>query len=138
MTAASPRDLVLVDTSAWIDFFSRRGSRTLKARLRRLLDDDNVATTGPVVLELLQGCRSEPEREQLERYFRALHWLPVEDRHWYSAGAMAFRLRRRGITVSAVDAVIATVADSHGCSLLQQDRDFEHIARYTGLRLVDG
>ena len=70
MTAAGPRDLVLVDTSAWIDFFSRTGSRTLKARLRRLLDGDNVATTGPVVLELLQGCRSEPEREQLERYFR--------------------------------------------------------------------
>lgn len=134
---AGPRDLVLVDTSAWISFFARTGSHTLKARLQRLLDDDHVATTGPVVLELLQGCRSEPERGRLEQYLRALHWLPVEDRHWYSAGAMAFRLRRRGITVSAVDAVIAAVADSHGCFQLQQDRDFQHIARHTGLRLVD-
>ena len=132
------RDLVLVDTSAWISFFSRTGSNALKARLQHLLDDDDVATTGPVVLEVLQGCRSEPERERLEQYLRALHWLPVEDYHWYAAGAMAFRLRRRGITVSAVDAVIATVADSNGCSLLQQDRDFEHIARHTGLRLVEG
>jgi len=137
LTAAGARDLVLVDTSAWIAFFSRTGARTLKAQLQRLLDDDSVATTGPVVLELLQGCRSEPEREQLERYLRALHWLPVEDRHWYLAGTMAFRLRRRGITVSAVDAVIATVVDSHGCSLLQQDQDFQHIARHTGPRLLD-
>jgi hypothetical protein len=37
-----------------------------------------VASTGPVVLELLQGCRSEPERGRLEQYLRALHRLPME------------------------------------------------------------
>jgi len=29
------------------------------------------------------------------------------------------------------------VVDSHGCSLLQQDQDFQHIARHTGPRLLD-
>lgn len=33
----------------------------------------NPAITGPVVLDLLQGCRSEPEPGRLEQYLRALH-----------------------------------------------------------------
>ena len=114
---AGPRDLVLVDTSAWITFFSRTGSHTLKARLQRLLDDDHVATTGPVVLELLQGCRSEPERGRLEQYLRALHWLPVEDRHWYSAGAMALEASR--LTIHRVS-VMQQVAAKASAAMTKQ------------------
>jgi len=136
MTADEPQDVVLVDTSIWIDFFARSGPRSVKDALAALLENDQVATAGPIVLEVLQGCRSAPERPRLEQNLRALHWLPVEDRHWYLAGTMAFRLRRRGVTVSSVDALIATLAESSGCPLLQHDRDFVLIARHTGLRLL--
>lgn len=136
MSPAHRPGAVLVDTSAWISFFSRTGSAAIKRRIGTLLDDDQVATAGPVVLELLQGCRSAAERTQIEGHLRALRWLPVEDRHWYLAGATAFALRRVGVTVGAVDAVIATLAESYGCPLLQQDGDFEHIARHTRLQLI--
>ena len=136
MNPAARRDLVLVDTSAWIGFFAKSGHDAIKTRLMALLDHDQVATAGPIVLELLQGCRSLEERAQLEHMLEALHWLATEDRHWFEAGKQAFALRRAGITVSAIDALIATLADSYGCSLLQQDRDFEHISRHTRLRLV--
>lgn len=135
--SAAERGLVLVDTSAWVGFFAKRGYEEIKACLAVLLDQDRVATAGPIALELLQGCRSLEERAQLAQKLRALHWLAAEDRHWYQAGEQAFVLRRAGLTVSAIDALIATLAESYGCALLQRDRDFEQIARHTSLRLVN-
>jgi len=128
---------VLVDTSAWISFFAKSGYPEIKELLKSLLDEDRVATAGPIVLEILQGCRSVKERQRMEELFRALHWLITEEHHWYQAGQTAFALRRQGITVSAVDALIATLAESHGCPLLHRDTDFKHIARHTGLRFPE-
>ncbi|MEK6617134.1 MAG: PIN domain-containing protein [Nitrospirota bacterium] len=136
MSSAAQGKLVLVDTSAWIGFFARTGYSELKARLKKLLDDDHVATAGPIALELLQGCRSTEERTQLERRLRALHWLSTEDRHWFLAGETAFALRRDGITVSAIDALIAILAKAYDCALLHRDSDFDLIARHTPLHLL--
>jgi len=136
MSPAAPAKLVLVDTSAWIGFFARTGYPDLKTRLKKLLDEDRVATAGPIVLELLQGCRSSEERTQLERHLRALHWLATEDRHWFLAGETAFALRRDGITVSAIDALIAVLTTVYDCALLHRDSDFDLIARHTPLHLL--
>lgn len=129
--------LVLVDTSAWICFFVRSGHPDIKACLARLLDENRVAIAGPIVLELLQGCRSEGEREKLEARFRGLHWLPLDDQHWYEAGRLAFALRRVGITVGAIDALIATLSKANHTALLQRDSDFLRIARHTKLLLLN-
>jgi len=88
------------------------------------------------MLELLQGCRSMAERAQIQERLEALHWLATEGHHWRMAGLMAFDLRRAGVTAGAVDALIAVLAQSYGCSLLHQDSDFGHISRHTGLRLL--
>jgi predicted nucleic acid-binding protein len=50
---------------------------------------------------------------------------------------LAFSLRRKGVTVSAIEILIATLADDYGCALLQRDSDFELIARNTDLHLVE-
>jgi predicted nucleic acid-binding protein len=128
---------VLVDTSAWICFFAKSGYAEIKARLRELLDNDQVATAGPIALELLQGCRSSEERALLEEKLKALHWLSTQDQHWYTAGGLAFALRCKGVTVSAIDVLIATLAEDYGCALLQRDSDFGLIAQNTDLRLVE-
>jgi len=129
--------LVLVDTSAWICFFAKAGYLDIKACLTLLLDENRVAIAGPIVLELLQGCRSEAEREKLESRFQGLHWLPLEDRHWYEAGRLAFALRRIGVTVGAIDALIATLSEANHIPLLQRERDFARIAQHTRLLLLD-
>jgi predicted nucleic acid-binding protein len=129
--------LVLVDTSAWIGFFARSGYIGVKARLKMLLEDDQAATAGPIVLELLQGCRSVQERVLLEERLQALHWLDTQTSHWFAAGRTFFALRRAGVTVAAIDVLIATLAEAHGCGLLQLDRDFERIARHTELHLIE-
>jgi hypothetical protein len=127
------KDLVLIDTSGWICFFSRRGFAEMKERISILLDEDRVAIAGPILSELIQGTRNEEEKEKTNGYVKGLHWLPVTDDHWHQSAECAFQLRRKGITCSAIDVLIATLAMDHECSLLHKDSDFDRIARYSSL-----
>ncbi|MCG8606631.1 PIN domain nuclease [bacterium] len=129
------KHLVLVDTSAWICFFARRGFSDIKQSMTTLLQNDLIAITGPIFLELIQGTRSEKERKETESRLQALHWLSIDDAHWDQAAQLAFRLRRKGITVSAIDAIIAVVALDHSCMLLHCDTDFNMIAEHSELRI---
>jgi predicted nucleic acid-binding protein len=127
-------DLVLVDTSAWICFFSRRRFEDIKKTLCTLLDEDRVAIAGPILVELIQGTRTAEEKETIKTLTRGIHWLSVSDDHWHKAAEMAFALRRRGITSSAIDTLIAILAIDHGCVLLQKDSHFDLIARKSALK----
>lgn len=107
----------------------------MKRSISALLDEDRVATAGPVLVEILQGCRTETESREIEECLAGVVWLPVDEGDWRQAGHLSFSLRRKGVTVSAIDALIATVAMSHGCSLLHLDQDYVHIARHSELSL---
>ena len=127
-------DLVLIDTSGWICFFSRRGFEEIKKSISTLLDEDRAAIAGPILVELIQGTRTVEEKETIKRLFRGVHWLSVSDDHWHKAAEMAFDLRRKGITSSAIDTLIATLAIEYRCSLLHKDSHFELIARNSSLK----
>jgi len=127
-------DLVLIDTSGWICFFSRRGFEEIKKIISTLLDEDKAAIVGPILVELIQGTRTVEEKETIKRLFRGIHWLSVTDDHWHKSAEMAFDLRRKGITSSTIDTLIATLAIEYRCSLLHKDSHFELIARNSPLK----
>ena len=127
------KDLVLIDTSGWICFFSRRGFEDIKKTLSTFLDEDRAATAGPILVELIQGTRTVEEKETIKRLFRGVHWLSVSDDHWHKAAELAFVLRRKGVTSSAIDTLIATLAIDYRCLLLHKDSHFELIARNSPL-----
>jgi len=132
---AAPGNLVLVDTSAWICFFARKNFAALKNCITALLRQDLVAIAGPMLLELVQGTRNDKERTETEARLRALHWLNMEERHWWRGADLSFTLRRKGITISAIDAIIASVAIDYSCQLLHYDSDFELIAQHSDLKI---
>ena len=127
-------DLVLVDTSAWICFFSRRGFEDIKKTLSTLLDEDRAAIAGPILVELIQGTRTTDEKETIKKLIRGIHWLSVSDDHWHKAAEMAFALRRKGVTSSAIDTLIAILAIDYRCLLLHKDSHFELIAGNSSLK----
>lgn len=128
---------VVVDTSGWICFFARKGFPEIKRAISNLLDEDRVATTGPIFLELIQGTRTHEEREDTTHRLKALHWLKITDEHWHQASGLAFDLRRKGVTVSAIDAIIVTLTIDYNCELLHHDDDYDLIAKYSSLRVFD-
>lgn len=121
---------VFVDTSAWICFFARKGFPEIKTALSTLLDENRVAVAGPVVIELIQGCRSLREKMDVEDCLQGLRWLQVTDNHWSLAANLAFALRRKGVTVSAMDALIATITIDYTCLLLHRDHDYGFITEH--------
>lgn len=129
--------MILVDTSAWVEFLRATGSPT-HARLRALLESDEpLATTEVVVMELLAGAKDGAHLDRLRRavlgrcQVLAGHGLTDHER----AAEIYRRCRTRGATVRAiVDCLIAAVAIRTGVTLLHADQDFEQIARHSRLR----
>ncbi len=122
--------LVLIDTSAWICFFARRGYPEIKDAVGRMLDENRAAIAGPIWVELIQGCRDESEKRTLERYLQGIHWLSIRDEHWRQAAHLAYDLRRKGITVAVTDTLIAVLTLDHQCTLLHRDRDYHLISKH--------
>ncbi len=118
--------MTLIDTSAWIEFFRRKGDPGIKALVRDLMAVKQAAYTCPVSFELLTGARKEELadlRSGLDLAFRII-LLPE---HWDQAGASNAALRARGINLPASDLLIATVAHSEKLPLLAKDAHFEMI-----------
>jgi predicted nucleic acid-binding protein len=126
--------LILVDTSVWIDFFSRSPGRA-GSELRRMIDEvEPFALTGVVVAEVLQGLTRDVNR--IERYLSL--WEMLEPRGFSTyreASAISRLARSKGISLTTIDTLIAAIALEHQASLFSLDKDFSRIARITALRL---
>lgn len=118
--------MVIADTSVWIPFFNRPNSRE-KQTLDLLIDADDVALVGIVLAELLQGCRSHQERDELKDGLLALPYLEVTQSTWVNAGAVSAGLLRKGITLPLSDLIIAALAIEHHCPVYSLDDHFRKI-----------
>jgi predicted nucleic acid-binding protein len=131
--------LILVDTSAWIEFLRASGSR-VHARLRELLlGGDELATTELVVMELLAGARDELHLGRLRRAVlgrcKLLKGHSLAD--YEEAAAIYRHCRSRGATIRQLnDCLIAAVAIRAGVPLLHADQDFELVARHCPLKMA--
>ena len=129
--------MILVDSSVWIDYL--RGLPTPHTdKLDTLLGATPLAIGDLILTEVLQGCGTDKEFNEVKRTLGALHLVTLGGPEVAVEAARNFRkLRSLGITVrKTVDTVIATrcILDRH--ELLHNDRDFEPFAKHLGLRCV--
>jgi predicted nucleic acid-binding protein len=125
--------LVLVDTSAWIDFF--RGAGPLVERVQDCIEDGTAAFCGPIITEVLRGCIKSKERNNVYKLILSLEKLEPPESLWEDAGLLGVAVRKAGYTVKTIDLLIATYALSYNIPILTKDKDFNLIAK-TGLGLV--
>jgi len=52
---------ILVDTSAWVLSFKSSGHDKIKSFLKEAIDLNQIVITPFIILELLQGCKTEKE-----------------------------------------------------------------------------
>ena len=126
--------LVLIDTSVWIDYLSRKDP-PLGEIVDQLLENDRVACAAIVLSELIQGAKSEKEIRQLRIFLHPLHWIQGTDAHWERAGELSFRLKQSGKTANLTDCYIASLAQSAEAAVLTRDKDFLRIAEARGCNL---
>jgi predicted nucleic acid-binding protein len=114
--------MILIDTSAWIDFF--RGRDPIAGLVDAALAHNEAALCGPVETELRRGLANERERNEVLPLLDGCHVLDQPADLWHEAGDLGFALRRRGVSPKSVDLLIAIYALSHSAALLATDKDF--------------
>jgi predicted nucleic acid-binding protein len=111
----------------------------VNAQLRDLLERRApLATTEPIVMELLAGARDDAHLRGLRKLVLGCELLPLRGLADYEEAAAVYRAcRRSGSTVRRlVDCLIAVVAINSRTVLLHADADFDLIANHSELRLV--
>jgi predicted nucleic acid-binding protein len=127
--------VIVVDTSVWIDYFN--GVPTPQVDLLDELLGRRVLAVGDLILaELLQGFATEGDANRALRLLEPLEFVAMAGRDVaIQAAANYRRLRGRGVTVrKTMDMLIGTYCLMHDHEILHNDRDFDLLARYLGLR----
>jgi len=106
---------VIVDTSAWIEFFKPHSGTHVKRVMIAALEDGIVVTVVPILVELLVGLN--PARSTDARAMERLQDLAVVNLDWTAcelAGAFGRALAGRGRRVPTVDLLVAGAAATAG------------------------
>ena len=127
--------MILIDTSAWIEFLRDTGS-TVCERVDVSLGGD-IAICDAVRMEVLAGARDERHLDALRRLLARASVLPTDPVHYEEAAALFRRCRRQGETVRRlIDCLIAAVAIHADVPVLHRDGDFDVLARHTELEIA--
>ncbi len=128
--------MILIDTSAWIEYFRATGSAAA-VEVRRLLstEPDQVVMCEPIAMEILSGAVDDDRHAKLEQLVNGLPSLRIDDAVDFRSAAVIYRAARRaGQTIRSInDCLIAAVSIRYGVSIIHRDADFEVIAAITGL-----
>ena len=126
--------MILVDSSVWVDFF-RSSPGSAGGELRRMIDESEpFALTGVVAAEVLQGLTRDAR--VIEGFLSQWEMLEPTGFETYRTAAAIYRsARAKGISLTTIDTLIASIALEHNASVFTLDRDFSRIAQIAGLVL---
>ena len=129
--------MVLVDTSAWIEFLRDTNSATCQ-RVRSLLQEKkSIATCPAICMEVTAGARDENHLRSLQRLLSVADILPIRDTDYEQAACLFRFCRQQGYSVrKIIDCLIAAVAIRDDILLLHSDRDFDMLEQCTSLRAI--
>ena len=128
--------MIVVDTSVWIHWFNGRDIPFLDQMVDR--PASGIILGDIVLLEILQGVRSEAQASQLHQRLLKFRLQTMLTPELAVVAARHYRfLRGLGVTIRKVpDLIIGTFCIENDHALLQDDRDFKPMAEHLGLRLV--
>ncbi len=117
---------VIADTCIWVEFFRTKSS--ISNRLRDLISNNLVACVGIIIAELLQGIKTNREREIITEIFDTIEYLEMTREIWIESGNLARELRSHGKTIPLSDIIIACCAKKHQYQIFTIDKHFKHIS----------
>jgi predicted nucleic acid-binding protein len=129
--------VILVDTSAWVEFLRGTGSPAHLRIRDELARSTPLVTTDVVVMEVLAGATGPDHLRRLRRLLTGCPLEPVRGLADFENAAALYRsCRTQGVAIRRLtDCVIAAVAIRARTPVLHADRDFDAIARCTPLRI---
>ena len=119
--------LVLIDTSAWIEFFRSQGDLAMRERIISLVRDGKAAWCEIIRLELWNGASGQKELHQLQQMESSATLLPITSEVWSLADQLARSARLKAKTIPTSDLLISACSRHYGVDLLHKDRHFEQL-----------
>lgn len=126
--------MIIADTSVWIDYFNGKvDSHT--DELDKQLDEGNVVLGDLILLEILQGIKSDKEYNKTKKILETLDQYEMLGHNMVTRCANNYRqLRKRGMAIrKTADVIIATFCIENKIPLLFTDRDFKPFVEHCGL-----
>lgn len=129
--------MVMVDTSAWIEFF-RGGLPSVVNKVDLCLERDLVGIGDLVYCEVMQGIRSPRAKGEVSTLLLSLPRFEMVGFIMAEKSASNYRLlRSKGVTVrKTIDVLIGTFCAEHGLPLIHHDSDFDLMAKHIGLNTI--
>ena len=131
---------MLVDTSVWIDWFSKTNRATKQTERLNIYFDQKtpVYITAVILQEVLQGVREDSAYKEVKEVLLSVAMLRLDPVEAAIGAANLYRmLRKKGVTIRKPnDCLIAQYAIFYDIPVLHSDVDFDQIARHTSLRIA--
>jgi tRNA(fMet)-specific endonuclease VapC len=119
------KNRILVDTTIWIDFFRARSK--IGDRLETLLMENAVWTCGIVMFEVLQGIKSEGEKNKILSVLASLPYVEMTKKLWQSAAELSILVKKNGVNLPLSDIFIAAIAMENDLAIYTLDNHFTQI-----------
>jgi predicted nucleic acid-binding protein len=127
-----PPELVLIDSSVWIEAIHPRGLPECRDLARHVMTQDRGATCEVIVAEVLKGASTEEALSTIQDGMAALRHLSM-DGVGSVAGRLALTLRARGLALPTTDLLIAATCSLHGAAILHRDKHLALAVEVLGL-----
>jgi predicted nucleic acid-binding protein len=128
-------EVVLVDTSSWIEALRVSGDRDVRQRVFKLMVDARAAWCDMVAVELWNGARGDYEKQKLSELEKEIICLQITSEVWRTARILAQKCRQAGRTVPSADLVIAACALTNHAGIEHCDAHIDFIFKvHTGKR----
>lgn len=130
--------MIIVDSSVWIDYFN--GKKTGQTDwFDSALGSTPVIMGDLILTEVLQGFQNNKEFKVAKELLLGMPFMPMVGRDIALKSAENYRaLRKRGVTPrKTIDVIIGTFCVHYQLPLLHDDRDFDPMVEYLGLKVVE-
>ena len=126
--------MIIADTSVWIDYFNGIVD-SYTDELDKQLNEGNVVLGDLILLEILQGIKSDKEYNKTKMILETLDQYEMLGHNMVTRCANNYRqLRKQGMTIrKTADVIIATFCIENKIPLLFTDRDFKPFVEHCGL-----
>ncbi len=127
--------MIIIDSSVWLFALKKDFNPFIKEKVETILAESDVAINGIIALELLGGTRSEREYKRLKGMLDGLYYIEAIRSLWDFSSKLAYKLRRKGVTIPYTDIFIAASALKEKAVLLHADYHFDLVTNHVDLKV---
>ncbi len=120
-------EIVLIDTSTWIEALRTSGKNDIRERVEKLMVNGLAAWCDMVAIELWNGVRGNYEKTHLAELEAEILSLPINKDVWSFARLLTKECRKAGKTVPPTDLIITSCALYHKAGLEHCDAHMNFI-----------